>query len=51
MPRTKENKELTEYLQKIEYITSWSEKEEKIFDPVTDCEKRRKILNLRVKKV
>ena len=51
LPRTKENKELTGYLQKIEYITSWSEKEEKIFDPVMDCEKRRKILNLRVKKV
>lgn len=45
------NKALAEYLKEIEYLTSYEEKDEKYFDSVAGCEKTRKILKLRIKRL
>lgn len=51
MPSSDRNKTLAEYLQETGYLTSWEEKDEKYFDSAVDCEKTKKVLKLRVRKV
>ena len=46
-----QNKLLAERLQAVGYITSWEERSEKIYNPVFEKEKNRKILKLRIKQV
>ena len=51
LPVKDKNRALAEYLRKIEYLTSCDEKDEKYFDAAADCEKTRKVLKLRIKKI
>ena len=51
LPSSDRNKTLAEYLQETGYLTSWEEKDEKYFDSAVDCEKTKKVLKLRVRKV
>ena len=51
LPSSDRNKTLAEYLQEIGYLTSWEEKNENYFDSDADCEKTKKVLKLRVRKV